>query len=336
MLIDSGALVTGPEGWRVDAEKVMATEIPGTLTGILQARLDLLPRDERHALQVCAVVGLTFWDKATAFVEPGAERKLPVLAERELISPKERADGSLIEDDALEYVFGHHLLHQVTYETVIKSRRQKAHARAAEWFATMTGARANDFIGIAAEHFEKAGELRRACEYFALAAEHAARTFANEMSLEFIERGLKLASASDHKMRWRLLASRERTLDLQGRRVEQRADVESLTDLAEILGDDELRGEAAYRRADIAMRTGDYATSETEACKAVSIATRTGADVLLLHAQTRLATALANQGRPLEGEQIAQVGRNRARALGLKRLELLPGQCAWHLQRVDR
>jgi len=322
MLIDSCALVTGPEGWRVDAEKVMATEIPGTLTGILQARLDLLPRDERHALQVCAVVGLTFWDKATAFVEPGAERKLPVLAKRELISPKERADGSLIEDDALEYVFGHHLLHQVTYETVIKSRRQKAHARAAEWFATMTGARANDFIGIAAEHFEKAGELRRACEYFALAAEHAARTFANEMSLEFIERGLKLASASDHKMRWRLLASRERTLDLQGRRVEQRADVESLTYLAEILGDDELRGEAAYRRADIAMRTGDYATSETEACKAVSIATRTGADVLLLHAQTRLATALANQGRPLEGEQIAQVGRNRARALGLKRLEV--------------
>ena len=322
MLIDSRALVTAPEGWRVDAEKVMATQIPGTLTGVLQARLDLLPGDERQASQVCAVVGFTFWDKAVAFVEPGAERKLPPLAKRQLISPKQRVDGGLIEDDALEYVFGHHLLHQVTYETVIKSRRQKAHARAAEWFARMTGARANDFIAVAAEHFEKAGELHRACEYFALAAEHAARTFANEMSLEFIERGLKLAPAGDDKVRWRLLASRERTLDLQGRRVEQRADVDALTELAEILGDDELRGEAAYRRADIAMRTGDYATSEAEARKAVSIAMRTGADVLLLLAQTRLATALANQGRPLEGEQIAQLGRRRARELGLKRLEV--------------
>jgi tetratricopeptide (TPR) repeat protein len=70
------------------------------------------------------------------------------------------------------------------------------------------------------------------------------------------------------------------------------------------------------------MRTGDYATSEAEARKAVSIAMRTGADVLLLLAQTRLATALANQGRPLEGEQIAQLGRRRARELGLKRLEV--------------
>ncbi|MBV9889439.1 MAG: AAA family ATPase, partial [Rhizobacter sp.] len=321
MLIDARALVPTREGWRVDAEKVLATEIPGTVTGVVQARLDLLPGDERQASQVCAVVGFNFWDQAIAFVEPGAERKLPLLARRELISPKKAVDGEPTPQDALEYVFGHHLLHQVTYETVIKSRRQKAHARAAEWFVTMTGARANDFIGIAAEHFEKAGEAQRACECFARAAEHAARTFANEMSLEFIERGLKLAGAGDHKVRWRLLASRERTLDLQGRRVEQRADVESLTELAELLDDELLRGEAAYRRADIAMRTGDYATSETEARRAVSIAMQTGADVLLLHAQTRLATALANQGRPLEGEQIAQLGRNRARELGLKRLE---------------
>jgi tetratricopeptide (TPR) repeat protein len=305
----------------VDPEAVIATEVPSTLTGVLQARLDRLSRDEREALQVGSVVGLTFWDKAIAFIDAGSERQLPRLAERELIRSRDRLDDAPTPEDAREYVFGHQLLHQVTYETILKSRRERAHLRTAEWFANVTGARANDFIGLAAEHFDRAGEPGRACEYFARAAEHAASTFANESALRYIERGLALAAPTDARVRWRLLATRERTLDLQGRRIEQRADVEALTELAEGLGE-ELQGEAAFRQADIAMRTGDYATSEREARRAAAIASRTGSNELLLWAQTRLATALANQGNPVEGERIARIGRDRAHAAGLRRLEI--------------
>ncbi|HEY2190216.1 MAG TPA: hypothetical protein VGH48_16795 [Caldimonas sp.] len=70
------------------------------------------------------------------------------------------------------------------------------------------------------------------------------------------------------------------------------------------------------------MRTSDYATSERESRRAAAIASRIGANELLLRAETRLATALANQGNPVEGEKIARIGRDRARATGLKRLEI--------------
>ncbi|HEX4235620.1 MAG TPA: adenylate/guanylate cyclase domain-containing protein [Caldimonas sp.] len=322
MLIDSRAIVPGPGAWRVDPERVIATEVPSTLTGVLQARLDRLSRDEREALQVGSVVGLTFWDKAIAFIDAGSERQLPRLAARELIRSREdRLEDAPTPEDAREYVFGHQLLHQVTYETILKSRRERAHLRTAEWFANMSGARANDFVGLAAEHFDRAGEPGRACEYFARAAEHAASTFASVSALRYIERGLGLAGPADAGVRWRLLATRERTLDLQGRRVEQRADVEALTELAEGL-DEERQGEAAYRQADIAMRTGDYATSEREARRAAAIGSRIGSNDLLLRAQMRLSAALANQGNPVEGEKIARIGRDLARATGLRRHEI--------------
>ena len=46
MLIDQGAIETG-EVWKVNAERLLLTKVPPTLTGVLQARLDGLPAPER-------------------------------------------------------------------------------------------------------------------------------------------------------------------------------------------------------------------------------------------------------------------------------------------------
>jgi predicted ATPase len=242
MLIDAKAIQPDREGWRVDHAKVMLTSVPSTLTGIIEARLDRLTQPERRSLLAASVIGVRFWDKAVAFIEPLADRALVSLVERELIEAREPRDADPAPADAREYVFRHQILHQVAYDTILKSRRRSAHAKAAEWFASATGARINDFVGVAAEHYERAGDARNACEYFIRAAERAAATFANEASLAYVARGLALTPADDLYTRWRLLASRERTLNLQGRRTEQRADIDALTQLAESLDDDGLRG----------------------------------------------------------------------------------------------
>ncbi len=327
MLIDSKAIQTDMEGWRVDAERVMLTSVPSTLTGIIEARLDRLTQSERQALQTASVVGLTFWDKAVAFIDPAGDEALPSLAQRELIDAREPKAAEPAPADAREYAFRHQILHQVTYDTITKSRRRSAHAKAAEWFLKGTGARVNDFLGVAAEHYEKAGDTRSACEYFIRAAERAAATFANEVSLAYIARGLALTADDGVSARWRLLASRERTLNLQGRRVEQRADIDALKQLAESLDDDVLRGEVAWRLSDIAMRTGDKIMSEQEARRALVIAERHGNEELALRAKVRLSSALADQSKPLKGEVIAHEGCARARELGLKRLEVQFNNC---------
>jgi class 3 adenylate cyclase/tetratricopeptide (TPR) repeat protein len=328
MLIDSKAIRVDTEAWQVDPAGVMLTSVPSTLTGIIEARLDRLTQpQQRQALESASVIGVRFWDKAVAYIEPHADEALPPLVRRELIEVREAKDTDPAPADAREYAFKHQLLQQVTYDTILKSRKRGAHARAAEWFAKETGARINDFLGVAAEHYEKAGDAHNACEYFIRAAERAAATFANEASLAYIARGLALTTADEASLRWRLLASRERILNLQGRRAEQRSDIDALNQLAESLEDDDLRGEVAWRLSDWATRTGDEITSEIEARRALMLAEQQGNEELALRAKVRLSVALALHGEPLAGEAMAREGRARARELGLKRLEILFVNC---------
>jgi class 3 adenylate cyclase/tetratricopeptide (TPR) repeat protein len=125
MLIDDGVIVADPEGWHVLPERLVAVQVPPTLTGVLQARLDALPAGERAALQQAAIVGHVFSDQALGAIEPAALKKLPALLHKRLIVVPEARPGT----DAGDYVFQHHLLHQVTYDSVLKEPRRQGHER---------------------------------------------------------------------------------------------------------------------------------------------------------------------------------------------------------------
>ena len=125
MLIDDGVIVAEAQGCRVLADKLMGTRVPSTLTGVLQARLDALGPRERNALQQAAVVGHVFWDRALAASDPGAVDALPVLLRKQFIVHHDMATV----DDTREYAFQHHLLHQVTYDTMLKEPRRQGHER---------------------------------------------------------------------------------------------------------------------------------------------------------------------------------------------------------------
>ncbi len=125
MLIDDGVILVEPEGWRVLPERLLGAHVPPTLTGVLQARLDALAPRERTALQQAAVVGHVFWDRALAAIDPAAADALPGLLRKQLIV---RRDAPAF-DDTREYSFQHNLLHQVTYDGVLKAPKRAGHAR---------------------------------------------------------------------------------------------------------------------------------------------------------------------------------------------------------------
>ncbi|HEY1326744.1 MAG TPA: adenylate/guanylate cyclase domain-containing protein [Casimicrobiaceae bacterium] len=313
MLIDQGAIRTG-EPWSVDDDKLLLLKVPPTLTGVLQARLDGLAPQERRALQFASVIGLKFWDAALAYVDTQAAEQLPSLCRRDLIVLEDA------QDSVSEYAFRHQILHQVTYDTLLKRDKRSAHARTAQWLAQHAGARAHGLLASAAEHYEKAGDAANAAEFYARAAAHHAAMFANEQALECTARALALASPNDNALRWRLLATRERTLELLARRDLQLQDIEAMLALAEAAPPgaegDALRAEAAWRRCDIADRMGEWANAERDARHALQLAERAGADDIALRAMQRLAQALAFQGDPAAGLAIAQVGLARATTLG--------------------
>ena len=74
MLIEDGVVVKGEQSWQVQLDKLPAVQVPPTLTGVLQARLDSLPEEERLVLQQASVIGRVFWDAVIAYLnrsEPG-------------------------------------------------------------------------------------------------------------------------------------------------------------------------------------------------------------------------------------------------------------------------
>ena len=132
----------------------------------------------------------------------------------------------------------------LTYDTVLKRTRRDYHAKVAAWMSGLSGARASDYLGAAGEHFEKAGD-NNACEFFTRAAERAAARYAHEAATGYVAGALALIGEVPIPMtlllRWRLVDVRERMLDLQGRRTEQRTDIDALERLANVLEDDDGR-----------------------------------------------------------------------------------------------
>jgi class 3 adenylate cyclase len=325
MLIAQGAVTPG-EPWRVDAERLRITRVPPTLTGVLQARLDGLAPPLRQALQQASIVGAVFWDRALAAVDEQAPAQLPTLVRRELALP--RADAPL--EGLHEYAFRHQLLHQVTYDTVLRAPRVEGHARVARWLAALSaqgGLHAGDLLGLAAEHFERAGLAAPAAEYHARAAEHAGQRVAHTRVLAHVERALALladtapAGPAGLRLQWRLRAVREHTLHLQSRRDEQAAELDAMDALAEALDDPTLRADAARRRSLRALRMADWPAMEQAGRRGVAAAERAGDAALRLHALRLVALALVHQGRFADGRALVAEALPEVRRLALPEIE---------------
>lgn len=329
MLIDQGAIETGgpQRPWKVDADRLLVTHVPPTLTGVLQTRLDGLPAPEKRALQQASVVGAVFWDHALAAIEAEATGQLPALVRRELTLP--RADAAL--EGLREYAFRHQVLHQVTYDTVLKRHKRDGHARVAQWLANLTaqgGLRSGDLLGLAAEHFEQAEDGPNAAEFHARAAEHAGQRFAHDRVLAHVGRALvqlgepgPALQRAEAELRWRLLGVREATLFLQARRDEQTADLDALDRLADVLDDDRRRADVARRRCNRAARMADWAAQALAARHGMACAERAGDDDLRLRLLNGLASARVLQGDVADGRAIALRGLGEARRLALRGVE---------------
>jgi class 3 adenylate cyclase/tetratricopeptide (TPR) repeat protein len=180
MLVDQAVIVKGEKGWSVAAERFLAADIPGTLAGVIQARLDNLPAFEREVLQEAAVVGRLFWGEAVASLhaaesKPQVVQALSALRNRELIYRRESSAFS----ETQEYIFKHTLLREVAYESLLKRKRHAFHGKIAEWLIQNSGQRENELMGTIASHLELAGETERAAAYLVKAGDQARALYAH-------------------------------------------------------------------------------------------------------------------------------------------------------------
>ena len=254
MLIDDKVIIASEGPWRVVAERLPGFHVPSTLAGVLQARVDALPGDERNCLQAASVVGTVFWDEAIAQIDGRNTAALPRLVDRQLIVPHEHTAF----DGVRELAFHHHLLQRVTYDTVLKRAKREHHRRIAQWLVARTADRAGEFSGLIAQHFERAGDAANTVLHLTKAAEHAERRYQIEIAIDHLTRALAFTAKDDLAGRFEIVSRRRGVLSGRGRPLEQEDDVATLEQLAGRLNEDKYRARAAAARAAFAVIAGDF------------------------------------------------------------------------------
>ncbi len=194
MLIEDGVIARGEEQWCVELDRLTDVRVPPTLTGVLQARLDNLPQDEKIVLQRASVVGRRFW--GTIVADLGGDKTdaaqvdalLEAVRGRGLIFCRERSAFA----DTSEYVFKHAILRDVIYETVLLKTRRVYHEQVAGWLEAYAGKRANEYLSLIAGHYELAGNTAAAVIYLRRSGKEALRISAYRDAARAFERALAL------------------------------------------------------------------------------------------------------------------------------------------------
>jgi class 3 adenylate cyclase/predicted ATPase len=297
MLIDQKVILPGAEQWRIEPEGLATAQVPPTLMGVLQARLDGLQPVQRLVLQRAAVVGRTFWDNAVERLSSASEQSaameapltrtevLEALAElrrKELIFRRESSAFA----ETIEYAFKHELLRNVAYESLLRKSRRVYHGQLATWLIERSRERINEVPALVAGHFEQAGDGANASEWFGRAGQQALAGFAPASAIDYFHKALALLAASENgesqikRLEWlgglgEVLTAQARfnqALDVcnqflalaesQGDVVMQARALNSLAYLVERLGRNRASVEYAERAETIARAAGEPAKPE--------------------------------------------------------------------------
>jgi class 3 adenylate cyclase/tetratricopeptide (TPR) repeat protein len=287
MLVEQGVVVVAADGpWSVDLSRLQGLSVPPTLAGVLQARLDALPPEERTAVQHASVVGRTFWDDAVAalLVALGHDGRdvgstLDGVRRRELVWRQDRSSFS----GCAEYRFKHALLRDAAYETVLLRDRRILHDAAAAWMERRAGDRLDEHLASIAEHLALAGHHHRAAEMLERAAEHAAATGGITTACSLYRRCLDCLAAAgdDHgSAATRARVEVARLLEMIGDVTSIQVDLEVAERDAITLGDGNLLALARCCLSRRALATGDVRTAEEQVRAARPLADAAGGRVL--------------------------------------------------------
>jgi len=253
--------------------------LPATLQHLLLTRLSSLSQPERAALQRGSIFGRRFWTGGVEAlgVSNGAET-LGNLQPRGFI---EAQPESAFQDDT-EWSFYQNLLQEVTYESVLKRERLALHKIAAGWLERQArqAGRLDEFAGLLGEHYERAGELNAAADWYMQAGRRAFGQGAPREAAGFYTQALELLPPVDRERRWQTLLEREEALSVLGEAEPWKAATTALLELASAFDDDNYLAEAYFRQSICSLRTGDRSISDQACREALATARRCGNEAI--------------------------------------------------------
>jgi tetratricopeptide (TPR) repeat protein len=171
---------------------IEAVQVPATVQVILASRIDRLSLEDKHLLQIAAVIG-----RRVPFFLLQAVADVPDEALRDGLDRLQSAEfvfeTGLFPD--LEYSFKHAITQEVTYGGILQDRRRELHAQIVNSIETLHHNRLGEHVELLAYHTVR-GELReKAVSYLFQAGVKAAKHSAPDNAEDVYEQALALLEA---------------------------------------------------------------------------------------------------------------------------------------------
>jgi predicted ATPase len=154
-LVETKALQGSSGSYRL-TRPVEAVQVPSTVQVILASRIDRLPQEDKHLLQIAAVIGRRLSFSLLRAVVELADGALRAGLDR-LQAAQFVFETCLYPDR--EYSFKHTITQEVAYGSILQDRRRELHARIVSSIERLHHERLNEQIELLAHHAVR-GELR--------------------------------------------------------------------------------------------------------------------------------------------------------------------------------
>ena len=236
LLKESGAIDTSnDEVWTAEDSREKITEVLTDRRDALRVRLEQIDPRDKLVLQTASVFGDVFWDEAVVAMSRLELRKLAtadagqVWSDDSDISAISSSIERLVErrflvrladkdlKGTVKYAFARSNIREKLLATISDELKREYHGIAAEWLHHSASRHGVYLAELEADHWEAAGERRRAALTCFRAAEFARARYLNPKAIELYERGLALTGTTDRLARIDALHDLGSIYELQGR-----------------------------------------------------------------------------------------------------------------------
>jgi len=320
------------------AETATVSALPATLRGIVAARLDTLPPDERSVLEDAAVIGRTGTvDGLYALEAHGQAADIADALHRLVVK-------DLLAVDAGEFAFRSDLVREVTYEILTKAERARRHFTLAEWLAARMKElnRHDQELEQVAHHLSAAAAAavvlgpipdvpadvaQRAVDALRRAAQRAEQRGLYQATVHLLDEAIGFIGP-DPELRRDVVLARARAKTALGDLVGARTDLDAVRTSAQQAGDRQRLARAMIVEGDIEQREGRFAAAADTLNRAADEMRQLGDDAGVAEAVRRTGMALLGGGDREAAEAALREALEASRRLGLRRDE------AWALQNL--
>lgn len=284
-LSQRGGLVKQDGRWTIQETHLNAmvhapdTHIPVQIESMILSRTGRLPAHARRLLEKLSVSAEPCEPRLLMELEAGTRQEvneaLTILLSHGLLH-------RVTVQNTPHYDFAHPLFREVIYQHLPPNLRQIYHGDMARALERLYQGREHEIIALLAFHYTQGQETDKALTYLLQAGQQLQDTSALKAAIEAYTLALGLIPPEDRTTRYHVLAQRERLYNQTAQRDAQAADLTAMESLAT---DDVQRADILTRRAEWAMRKGNFTESIAAAQQARALA---GPDSLITARSLRL------------------------------------------------